>query len=77
MTWLRSTSCHSANCCVEVQFFKSTYSGPHDDNCVEVASHCGEVWVRDSKDPDGPVLRFTDAEWVAFIAGAKGGEFDL
>lgn len=40
---------------------------------------CGyrSVAVRDSKDPAGPVLTFTPAEWTAFIAGAKDGEFDL
>jgi hypothetical protein len=33
--------------------------------------------VRDSKHPDGPVLRFSAEEWRAFLAGAKTGEFDL
>lgn len=56
---------------------KSTRSGPLTDNCVEVAFIDGGVAVRDSKDPDGPVLRFTAAEWTAFVGGAKDGEFDL
>ena len=46
-------------------------------NCVEVASlpdH--EVGVRDSKDTEGPVLRFTPDEWHAFIGGVRNGEFD-
>ena len=34
------------------------------------------VEVRDSKDPDGPVLRFTSAELAAWIDGATKGEFD-
>ena len=43
--------------------------------CVEVA--LGDpVLVRHSKDPDGPVLAFSRAEWAAFIDGARGGEFD-
>ena len=46
-------------------------------DCVEVSWDAGEVWVRDSKDPEGPVLRFTPSEWAIFIAGAKGGEFDI
>ena len=47
-------------------------------NCVEVAAIAGGgVAVRDSKDPDGPVLRFTAAEWAAFVAGVAAGEFDL
>jgi hypothetical protein len=36
----------------------------------------GSLAVRDSTDPDGPKLRFTLAEWQAFISGAKDGEFD-
>ena len=35
------------------------------------------IGMRDAQDPDGPVLVFTEAEWDAFVAGAKDGEFDL
>jgi Domain of unknown function (DUF397) len=46
--------------------------------CVEVARVAtGGVAVRDSKDPDGPILRYTDVEWHAFLNGARNGEFDL
>ena len=46
-------------------------------NCVEVAGlPDGGVGVRDSKDPSGPVLRFTPDEWNAFLGGACNGEFD-
>ena len=45
-------------------------------NCVEVARVGDAVAVRDSKDPTGPVLVFGSAEWAAFIAAAKDGEFD-
>jgi hypothetical protein len=44
--------------------------------CVEVAAIDGGVAVRDSKDPDGPVLNFTHGEMLAFLQGAKAGEFD-
>ena len=45
--------------------------------CVEVADLSdGRVGVRHSKDPSGPVLRFTPAEWHAFLTGAQAGEFD-
>ena len=48
-----------------------------NSNCVEVASlPGGGVGVRDSKDPSGPVLRFTPGEWQAFVGGAHNGEFD-
>src|SRR5262249_54412522 len=56
---------------------KSTRSGPSSDNCVEVAFVAGAIAMRDSKDPAGPALVFTPAEWDAFVAGAKDGEFDL
>jgi len=45
-----------------------------DSACVEVAWSGGEVLVRDSKDPDGPVLRFSRGEWAAFVAGVRRGE---
>lgn len=34
------------------------------------------IVMRDAKEPDGPVLYFTEAEWEAFVAGVKDGEFD-
>jgi Domain of unknown function (DUF397) len=45
-------------------------------NCVEVADLDGGHAVRDSKNPTGPALMFTVAEWVAFTAGVRAGEFD-
>jgi hypothetical protein len=46
-------------------------------NCVEVAELPGaSVGIRDSRDPDGPVLRFTRAEWRAFLGGARRGELE-
>jgi len=48
-----------------------------NSNCVEVASlPGGQIGVRDSKDSDGPVLRFTSGEWDAFLGGVRNGEFD-
>jgi hypothetical protein len=46
-------------------------------NCVEVTElPGGSVGVRNSRDPRGPVLRFTREEWDAFLGGARLGEFD-
>jgi hypothetical protein len=45
--------------------------------CVEVAFVGEAVAVRDSKNPQGPALVFTRAEWDAFLRGTKDGEFDL
>jgi hypothetical protein len=42
-------------------------------NCVEVARNLPSiVAVRDSKNPHGPALIFTPADWEAFTAGVKG-----
>jgi hypothetical protein len=51
---------------------KSAYSN-NGGACVEVARNLPEiVAVRDSKDPEGPALIFTPADWEAFTAGVKG-----
>jgi hypothetical protein len=43
---------------------------------VEVRFVGDSVPLRNSRDPDGPVLVFTAPEWDAFVAGVKLGEFD-
>ena len=59
------------------RWIKSSLSFANGD-CVEVASLApGQVGVRDSKDTEGPVLRFTAAEWHAFVGGVRNGEFDI
>jgi hypothetical protein len=52
---------------------KSSFCG--NGACVEVAKSGDEFFVRDSKDGNSPVLRFTKDEWVAFVAGVSAGEF--
>jgi hypothetical protein len=59
----------------DTPWIKATRSGPQGD-CVELRRHTGAVEVRDSKDPDGPVLRFTPSEFTAWLDGAKQAEFD-
>ena len=47
---------------------KSTRSNGSGGNCVEVARNIpGIVAVRDSKNPDGPVLIIGRDEWVRLI----------
>jgi len=88
--WRKSS--HSGNnggTCVEVGVWrKASHSGNNGGACVEVtatrgtsaAAHKagGDVLylMRDSKDPGGPRLAFTAAEWDAFVKGVKDGEFD-
>ena len=86
MTWFKSSFSFASDQCVEVSWHKASFSGNDGGNCVEVSAVPGsyhpvkegtEVLVRDSKNPDGPVLEFTAAEWDAFLAGLRNGEFDL
>jgi hypothetical protein len=44
--------------------------------CVEMRRHDGLVEVRDSKDPQGPVLRFRAAGFAAWLAAARSGALD-
>ena len=55
-----------------------TSSFTDNQTCVEVADlPDGGRLVRDTKLGEAsPVLRYTAAEWQAFIAGVKAGEFD-
>ncbi|MEU4410602.1 DUF397 domain-containing protein [Streptosporangium sp. NPDC023963] len=56
---------------------KSSQSA-QQDNCVETAELSGGGRaVRDSKDPNGPVLRFASGEWQTFIGGIKNGSFEV
>ncbi|MET9525944.1 DUF397 domain-containing protein [Streptomyces coeruleorubidus] len=51
---------------------KSSYSDGGASNCLEVAdNHPGTVPVRDSKQPDGPILVFGASPWTSFLAGVK------
>ena len=46
-------------------------------NCVEVSDlPGGTIGVRNSRDSEGLVLRFTPDEWHAFLGGVRNGEFD-
>jgi hypothetical protein len=57
---------------------KSSYSSGNGGNCVEIAVNPpGVVVVRDSKDPGGPVLTLTPAQWRSFAADVRTGGLNL
>lgn len=45
---------------------KSSRSTDTGGECVEVAASTSGVAIRDSKNPNGPVLLFTATEWRTF-----------
>jgi hypothetical protein len=50
----------------------------HPPGCVEVGqADDGVILVRDTKDRTKTPHRYTAAEWRAFVAGVRNGEFDL
>jgi hypothetical protein len=58
----------------------STRTGSGSGNCVEVGQvpdGTGRIAVRHGHFPVGAAIVYTRAEWEAFIAGAKDGEFDF
>ena len=65
---------------IDQDFKKSSYSGRGKvpgGECVEVKRTEEAVYVRDSKNPNSRILKFTLAEWQAFIKGVKNKEFDI
>ena len=58
-----------------LQWRKSTRSSGNG-NCVEFADQGDLVTVRDTKDRNGPWLRFNPEGWRVFIEGVQHGQFD-
>ena len=51
----------------------SSHSGANG-SCVQVARGTPGMAVRDSKDPQGPMLMFTLRQWTAFTAVLKASQ---
>ncbi|HEU5469033.1 MAG TPA: DUF397 domain-containing protein [Actinophytocola sp.] len=58
LVWRKSSYSGSGEACVEVGWRTSSFSGGNGA-CVEVSSAPAALLVRDSKNPDGPVLAFS------------------
>ncbi|MFI7240159.1 DUF397 domain-containing protein [Streptomyces cyaneofuscatus] len=54
-------------------WFKSSYSGGDQGECLEVARGHATVPVRDSKAPAGPALTFSPQGWTRFVSAVKDG----
>lgn len=54
------------------KWIRSSYSDANGGNCIEIAPDFPEtVPVRDSKNPDGPVLVVTRSAWSAFVDSVR------
>ncbi|WP_405614098.1 DUF397 domain-containing protein [Streptomyces sp. NBC_00076] len=54
-------------------WFKSSYSGGDQGECLEAARGHADVPVRDSKAADGPALVFSTQRWASFVTAVKYG----
>lgn len=45
------------------------------DKCVEVALGASAVHVRDSANPEGPLLAYGMRNWRTFVRGLEHGQF--
>ena len=64
--WRKSTASMSNGDCAEVGAWRKS-SRCQNSGCAEVLQHGAVVGVRDSQDPDGPVLTFPGETWTAFL----------
>ncbi|MFE6934253.1 DUF397 domain-containing protein [Streptomyces sp. NPDC057699] len=68
LAWFKSSySTGNGGECLEVAWRKSSYSGAEGGECIEVASLATHVHIRDSKQPDGPVLTVGVRAWAGFL----------
>ncbi len=81
LAWRKSTrSASNGGDCVElasvpdVHWRKSTHSTSNGGDCVEVAPVSGVIAVRDSKDPDGPVLLLTRGALRSAVRSAANAD---
>ncbi len=66
IAWRTSSDSGTNGACVKVGWRSSSYCYEYG-GCLEVAPAPAGVLVRDSKDPAGPTLAVTTAQWQAFL----------
>ncbi len=61
---------------VDPKLWRKSARSSANGACVEIAELPDAVAVRDSKNPDGPILWFGTATWREFIMVVRTGAFD-
>jgi hypothetical protein len=57
---------------------KSSRSNQDGGACVEICDDfAGVLVVRDSKNPQGPVLAFPASRWTAFVSAVRVGQLTI
>ena len=67
--WQKSSLSFSNGNCLEARWDKSTHS--NSGGCLETRQGI-MVQIRDSKNPDGPMLSFAPVVFTSFLEGLKG-----
>ncbi|MFD7426229.1 DUF397 domain-containing protein [Streptomyces sp. NPDC059818] len=58
-------------------WFKSSYSGGSQGDCLEAARGYAGIPVRDSKTSSGPAIVFSASGWTSFLAAVKDDRFTV
>lgn len=65
----------TAESLTDARWRKSSYSGENGGNCIEITDGFpGVVPVRDSKNPQGPVLVIPAHAWASFVRSVQADD---
>jgi hypothetical protein len=79
VAWRTSSRSNNGGACVEVATvdgaaWRTSSRSNNGGDCVQVTDVGPVIAVRDSKDPGGPHLDFTPAEWHTFVTSLKAAD---
>ena len=66
--WRKSSLSFSNGNCAEVAAWRKSSRSAYNGSCAEAGACRHGVAIRDSKDPDGPILMFSRDAWRRFTA---------
>lgn len=75
--WTKADASGGGNCVEHGDLkWRKASASTANGHCIELAPLDERVAMRDSKDPDGPVLVHDGEAWLEFLEAARDGEFD-